>query len=36
MNKQNGYIEPAAIGVVCVVFALGGLIFIGGPQYNVW
>ena len=36
MNKQNGYIEPAAIGVVCVVFALGSLIFIGGPQYNVW
>jgi regulator of protease activity HflC (stomatin/prohibitin superfamily) len=36
MKNQNGFIDPAiallAIGGVAVL----GLIFIGGPQYNVW
>jgi regulator of protease activity HflC (stomatin/prohibitin superfamily) len=36
MKQQNGFIEPvialSAIGIVVVA----GLIFIGGPQYNVW
>ena len=36
MIKQNGFIDPmvAVIGIGVVV--IGGLIFIGGPQYNVW
>ena len=36
MKQQNGFIEPAAVVVVGGVIALGALIFIGGPQYNVW
>jgi regulator of protease activity HflC (stomatin/prohibitin superfamily) len=36
MIKQNGFIDPAiallAIGGVAIL----GLIFVGGPQYNVW
>ncbi len=36
MKNQNGFIDPAiAVGLLCV----GGfatLLFIGGPQYNVW
>lgn len=36
MTKQNGFIDPAiSIGVVGAVVVLG-LVFIGGPQYNVW
>ena len=36
MKQQNGFIDPAiTIGVVGAVVVLG-LIFIGGPQYNVW
>ena len=36
MNKQNGFIDPViTIGAVGAVVVLG-LIFIGGPQYNVW
>ena len=36
MKQQNGFIDPmvAVIGIGVVV--IGGLIFIGGPQYNVW
>jgi len=36
MNKQNGFIDPAVI--ICAIGVVGvlGLIFIGGPQYNVW
>ena len=36
MKQQNGFIEPAAVVVVGGVILLGALIFIGGPQYNVW
>ena len=32
MKQENGFIALLAIGVITV----GGLIFIGGPQYNVW
>ena len=36
MKQQNGFIDPAiallAIGGVAVI----GLIFVGGPMYNVW
>lgn len=36
MKQQNGFIDPViATGVVGVVVVLG-LVFIGGPQYNVW
>jgi regulator of protease activity HflC (stomatin/prohibitin superfamily) len=36
MKQQNGFIDPAiTIGVVGAVVVLG-LVFIGGPQYNVW
>jgi regulator of protease activity HflC (stomatin/prohibitin superfamily) len=36
MNKQNGFIDPViATGVVGAVVVLG-LIFMGGPIYNVW
>jgi regulator of protease activity HflC (stomatin/prohibitin superfamily) len=36
MTKQNGFIDPTiAIGTIGAVVVLG-LIFIGGPQYNVW
>ena len=34
--KQNGFIDPViAIGAVGAVVVLG-ILFIGGPQYNVW
>ena len=36
MKQQNGFIDPAiTIGVVGAAVVLG-LLFIGGPQYNVW
>ena len=36
MKQQNGFIDPAiTIGAVGAVVVLG-LLFIGGPQYNVW
>lgn len=36
MKQKNGFIDPViAIGAVSVVVVLG-LIFFGGPQYNVW
>jgi regulator of protease activity HflC (stomatin/prohibitin superfamily) len=36
MTKQNGFIDPAVIFFIGAAVVLGGLIFIGGPQYNVW
>jgi len=36
MKQQNGFIDPGIAIVAIGVIALGGLIFIGGPQYNVW
>ena len=36
MKQQTGFIDPdialSAVGVIVV----GGIIFVGGPQYNVW
>jgi regulator of protease activity HflC (stomatin/prohibitin superfamily) len=36
MKTQNGFIDPAIVAMVAGVVVIGGLIFIGGPQYNVW
>jgi regulator of protease activity HflC (stomatin/prohibitin superfamily) len=36
MNKQNGYIDPIAVLFIGGAVLIGGLLFIGGPQYNVW
>lgn len=36
MKNQNGFIDAGVALVVVGVFVVGGLIFIGGPQYNVW
>ena len=36
MKNQNGFIDPTiAVGLLCVG-GLAALLFIGGPQYNVW
>ena len=36
MKQQNGFIDPViALSVVGIV-AVAGLVFVGGPQYNVW
>ena len=36
MTKQNGFIDPTVAAIAVGVVVIGGLIFIGGPQYNVW
>jgi regulator of protease activity HflC (stomatin/prohibitin superfamily) len=36
MKQQNGFIDPAFAAFSVGVIVIGGLIFIGGPQYNVW
>ena len=36
MKQQNGFIDPAVAAIVVGAVVIGGLIFIGGPQYNVW
>ena len=36
MKQQNGFIDPTVALIVVGVIVVGGLIFIGGPQYNVW
>ena len=36
MKNQNGFIDPAIILVIGGVIGIGALLFIGGPQYNVW
>ena len=36
MKQQNGFIDPAVASIAVGVVVIGGLIFIGGPQYNVW
>jgi regulator of protease activity HflC (stomatin/prohibitin superfamily) len=36
MKQQNGFIDPTVIGIFASVVLVGGIIFIGGPQYNVW
>ena len=36
MIKQNGFIDPAIALIAVGVIVVGGVIFVGGPQYNVW
>jgi regulator of protease activity HflC (stomatin/prohibitin superfamily) len=36
MKNQNGFIDPAVALIAVGAVVVGGLIFIGGPQYNVW
>ncbi len=36
MKQQNGFIDPFAIIIVGGIIGIGALLFIGGPQYNVW
>jgi regulator of protease activity HflC (stomatin/prohibitin superfamily) len=36
MKQQNGFIDPAAVLLIGGIVTLGAIIFIGGPQYNVW
>lgn len=36
MKQQNGFIDPAIALIVVGVVAFVGLVFIGGPVYNVW
>ena len=35
-NRNSGFIDPGAALFVIGIAVVGGLIFIGGPQYNVW
>jgi regulator of protease activity HflC (stomatin/prohibitin superfamily) len=36
MKIKNGFIDPTIALIVVGVVAAGGLVFIGGPVYNVW
>jgi regulator of protease activity HflC (stomatin/prohibitin superfamily) len=36
MKQQNGFIDPGVALLAVGVVVIGGLIFVGGPQYNVW
>ena len=36
MKQQNGFIDPAIALIAVGVIVIAALIFIGGPQYNVW
>jgi regulator of protease activity HflC (stomatin/prohibitin superfamily) len=36
MKNQNGFVDAGVALVAVGVVVIGGLIFIGGPQYNVW
>ena len=36
MKQQNGFIDPAIALIAVGVIVIGGVIFVGGPQYNVW
>ena len=36
MNKQNGFIDPAAILIFGGIVVIGAVLFIGGPIYGVW
>jgi len=35
-NRNSGFADPAVVLIAVGVVVIGGLIFIGGPQYNVW
>ena len=34
--RQNGFIDPTVALILGGVIVFGSIIFIGGPQYNVW
>ena len=36
MKQQTGFIDPAIALIAVGVIVVGGIIFVGGPQYNVW
>ena len=36
MKNQNAFVDPTVAVVVAGVGVFAALIFIGGPQYNVW
>ena len=36
MKTQNGFIDHAIALIAVGFIVVGGLIFVGGPQYNVW
>ena len=36
MTRNSGFIDSGVALVAVGVIVVGGLIFIGGPQYNVW
>ena len=36
MKNQNGFIDPTAALVVLGVGVFAAVLFVGGPQYNVW
>ncbi len=36
MKNKNGFIDPIIALTVTGIIVVGGIIFIGGPQYNVW
>jgi regulator of protease activity HflC (stomatin/prohibitin superfamily) len=36
MKQQNGFIDPVYATVAVGTILLLGLIFVGGPMYNVW
>ena len=36
MKQQNGFIDPTVAAVALGVGVFAAIVFIGGPQYNVW
>ncbi len=36
MKQQNGFIDPAILAVISGGAIILGIVFIAGPQYNVW
>jgi regulator of protease activity HflC (stomatin/prohibitin superfamily) len=36
MKTQNGFIDPTVAAIALGVGVFAAIVFIGGPQYNVW
>jgi regulator of protease activity HflC (stomatin/prohibitin superfamily) len=36
MKTQNGFIDPTVAAILLGVGVFAAIVFIGGPQYNVW
>ncbi len=36
MKQQNGFIDPTVAAIAFGVGVFAAIVFIGGPQYNVW